>query len=174
VTTETRFTGQVVFLRLYDPVPLSTNHVFKERLVPLTPLGVENYIYYSLTSFNITLNMLSGKMAISVIDPQGRSVVSEEISEKRTYEMKAIEYSEKEKIQFYSERTKYRIRVSAITEADFYIQITRPHVTERLFEGLPATVLLTGTETQTVEFINSQDITKPLNLMINIEEERKD
>lgn len=29
VTTQTKFKGQIVFSRLYDPIPLSTNHMFK-------------------------------------------------------------------------------------------------------------------------------------------------
>jgi hypothetical protein len=54
---------------MYDPVPLSTNHIFREHLVPLTPLGVESYIYYAMASFNFTVNMLSGKISVSVVDP---------------------------------------------------------------------------------------------------------
>jgi hypothetical protein len=123
----------VVFLRLYDPVPLSTNHIFKEHLVPLTPLGVESYIYYALASFNLTFNMLSGKIEVTVIDPTGNVVVDEQISEKTVYALKAIDYQEKEKIEFYSERAKYKMRVGAIDEAEFYVEVNRLHTTERLF-----------------------------------------
>ena len=95
VSTERRFVGQVVFLRLYDPVPLSINHVFKERLVPLTPLGVENYIFYALASFNLTLNMLSGRVALTVVDPEGKVVVNQEIIQKTTYNIRSIDYLER-------------------------------------------------------------------------------
>ena len=61
---------------MYDPVPLSTNHMFREHLVPMTPLGVESYIYYALASFNLTINMLAGKISVTVVDPEGSTVVS--------------------------------------------------------------------------------------------------
>lgn len=42
---------------------------------------------------------------------------------------------------------------------------------ERLFEGFPSKLSLGKQKMQTVEFVNSQDIDKPLNLMVDIEEE---
>jgi hypothetical protein len=36
VTTKTRFVGQVVFLRANDPILLTTNHILKQRLEPIS------------------------------------------------------------------------------------------------------------------------------------------
>jgi hypothetical protein len=34
VTTKSKFIGQIVFLRIYDPIPLTTKHIFKHMLSP--------------------------------------------------------------------------------------------------------------------------------------------
>jgi hypothetical protein len=34
--TESKFVGEVVFVRMYDPIPLTVNHIFKEWLLPRT------------------------------------------------------------------------------------------------------------------------------------------
>lgn len=75
VTTRTKFVGQVIFLRTYDPIPLTTNHIFKTALSPNTQQSASSLIFYSLTTFNLTFNVLSGKIEVNVFNPAGTQLV---------------------------------------------------------------------------------------------------
>lgn len=86
--------------------------------------------------------MISGKIDIGIIDPSGTMIVDEQITEKTIYEIKAIDYKEKQKVEYFSEFAKYRIRVSVIEEAEYYLEVYRSHNTERLFEGYPSKIPL--------------------------------
>jgi hypothetical protein len=77
ITAKTKFVGQITFLRVYDPIPLSSKHIFKHRLSPATQKKAELFIYYSLTSFNLTVNVLSGRMEVKIKDPQGSIVANQ-------------------------------------------------------------------------------------------------
>jgi hypothetical protein len=71
VTTKTFFIGQIIFLRLTDAVPLSVGHMFKEILSPLAEIKYEEYVFYSLTDFNIAFNLLQGKIQVRMTNPKG-------------------------------------------------------------------------------------------------------
>lgn len=95
VTTKTSFVGQVMFLRLLDPIPLTTNHILKQRLSPATERAMQNLIFYSLSTFNITFNILSGKIEVKIVDPDGNTVAQEDMEEQKTFCVKSLEYKDK-------------------------------------------------------------------------------
>lgn len=125
-------------------------------------------MFYSLTNFELTFNMLSGKVRVSIYDPNGKEIVQEDISAKTTYLVKAIEYDEHEKVEYYSLRTQFRIRAQALIESEYYLKIDKLHATERIFEGLPSSFEVPDVMPISVEFINSQELTKPLTLMVDV------
>jgi hypothetical protein len=69
--------------------------------------------------------MLSGIMNLAIVDPAGNTVVEEEMTHKKTFSFKSIDYEEQDKIEFYSERAKYKLRVAVVEEAEFYIEVNR-------------------------------------------------
>lgn len=66
-----------MFLRVYDPIPLTSKHIFKHKLSPLIEKKTESFVYYSLATFNITFNILSGRMEVKIKDPQGSIVATQ-------------------------------------------------------------------------------------------------
>lgn len=84
--------------------------------------------------------------------------------------MNAVDYASKEKIQFYSAKSMYHIRVVAITEAQFYVRFDREGSAERIFEGYPVTINFTAAKPTIIQFVNSQQLDKPVTLMANIDE----
>ena len=62
VSTATSFEGEVIFLRINDPIPLTPKYILKQRLQPDLELAVENYIYYSQTDFELTFQIISGSI----------------------------------------------------------------------------------------------------------------
>jgi hypothetical protein len=72
--------GLVLFLRIIDPIPLVTSHILTEWLKPESEFENEDYIFYSLTTFDITFNVLSGKVAVQITDPEEKIVVLQSIT----------------------------------------------------------------------------------------------
>lgn len=55
-----QFDGEVVFLRNGDAIPLATNHFLQQWLLPNSEFEEEEYLYYSQTNFNLTVEIISG------------------------------------------------------------------------------------------------------------------
>jgi hypothetical protein len=139
-----------MFLRLTDAVPLTVNHIFKELLSPVSEVASENYVFYSLTSFSITFNILSGSIQVILIDPKGNNAITEIVSETKTFSINAVDYQSKEKIEFFSKKALYQVKVTAVEESEFYLRLDKSRATERIFEGYPSTISFTDKSPTTV------------------------
>lgn len=71
VAAPSKFVGEVIFLRERDPIPLSTNHALKDWLLPNSLWNNASFIYYSLTDYNLTFEVISGTIRVTVRDPKG-------------------------------------------------------------------------------------------------------
>lgn len=60
VETSSSFEGELMVLRMNDPLPLTVNHFLKDELTVNTSNAEETYLFYSITSFNLTFNLLQG------------------------------------------------------------------------------------------------------------------
>lgn len=111
VTTPNKFIGQILFLRVHDPIPLTSNHILKAWLT--AEFSTQTYIYHSLSTFELTFNLVSGQISVEIIDPRGEMVIRESIKDKRTFRIESLEY--KGSVQVYSEQTRFTVRVAAVS-----------------------------------------------------------
>jgi len=74
VSAKSRFVGDIVFLRANDPIPLSINHALKEWLLPTSEWSDETYVFYSVTDFNLTFEIITGQISITIKDPNGKTL----------------------------------------------------------------------------------------------------
>ena len=80
VSAPARFVGEIVFLRASDPIPLSTNHALKEWLLPNSEWEKETYIYYSVSDFDLTFEVITGKVVVLIKDPTGKVLFQDEFT----------------------------------------------------------------------------------------------
>lgn len=55
-------------------------------------------MFYSLTTFSITFNILSGSISVLMFDPERNHAIYEAITETKTFKIDPIDYKSKEKI----------------------------------------------------------------------------
>lgn len=81
------------------------------------------YYYYSLTDFNLTFQIISGSASVVIQDPTGTTIYSESIKDKRIFTILAK--ATKQIIDYFSNEARYRVTVSANSEAHYYIQVDK-------------------------------------------------
>jgi len=90
-------------------VLLSTNGALKDKVTQEFPL--RNYTFYSITAFNLTVNLLYGKIQVNVTDPSGKLTLSQIIKKSTTLNIPHNNKTEDFAQDFYSSYTEYFITI---------------------------------------------------------------
>lgn len=102
---------------------------------------------------------------MQIQEPSGAAVYQEAVNHWRTFRL--IAKAEGQVADYFSIQSRYRILVSGVAEAHYYIRVDKNVLTERIFEGLPASFQMSYSHPISVEFSSGQNISSPLTLMVN-------
>jgi hypothetical protein len=92
------------------------------------------------------------------------------VGKKQVFEVKTAGGNRDKREEYYSSAAQFRIKVEAAIESTFYLKVSKRRVAEAVFEGLPASFQLAASMPLPLQFINGQDLSQPLSLMVNIED----
>lgn len=148
--------GQLFLCSEKTRIPLSVKGALKEK-IDVSPISYRNYTFSSIVAFNITINMIYGRIRVTIISPDNETVVDQTVIASTILQVKPSKSSKDSDIYEYdSIFTAYSINVQAESNSSFTIRASKLAITRRIFEGVISYVIIKSNETAVLEFLNLQ------------------
>jgi hypothetical protein len=79
--------GELFITKLNSTIPLSINGMIRER-IRVNETQVRNYTFYSITAFNVSVNVVYGSVWVTIVDPDGKVVSSKIVNDSMQFSVK--------------------------------------------------------------------------------------